>query len=67
MDSHRAKGDGAQGAELGTDTEKQEQGNGGREIQRIKVLKVQAWVSHFTQGPDTCPEVKLLHKVHLTL
>lgn len=49
MDTQKAKGDnGAQGTELETDTEKQEQGDGGGEIQLLQILKVQACVSHFT-------------------
>lgn len=49
MDTQKAKGgNGAQGTELETDTEKQEQGDGGGEIQLLQILKVQACVSHFT-------------------
>lgn len=46
MDTQKAKGgNGAQGTELETDTEKQEQGDGGGEIQLLQILKVQACVS----------------------
>lgn len=68
MDSQRAKeGVGTQGAELGADPGKQEQGNGSGEIQLLRIPKVHAYVSDFTQGTDTYPEEELLHKVHLRL
>lgn len=64
MDSQKTKKDyGAPGAEIGAEREKQ--GNGGGEIQLLQILKVQACVPHFAQGPATWPVEKLLYKIHL--